>query len=593
LTKIKKKWNTDTINETIERYQRGEEVDLSCFFENDIRYKNSNIIFQMKKEELEEWKKCSEDVVYFANNYCYVMTDEGYNKIKLRPYQEKILKDFQNEKFNILLASRQIGKTISSSIFICWYMIFNYDKNVFVVANKYDTTIEIVSKIKSIIEKLPFFLKPGIIAKKEKRLVFDNGCQLHSQATTKNTGIGFTIHLLYVDEFAHIHHNFIVPFYRSVYPTLSSSKVSKMIISSTANGMNLFYELWQGAINGENSFNPIKVEWYEVPGRDEEWKNKEIKNLGSEELFEQEYGNKFILTSQTLIKPSVIKKYERYISGLNYRVVEEFFSDKIKTETLKYLKWLDGFDPLKKFKENERFVISIDLAGGLERDYSVINIFKIELDSLARIKTKRKNFKNEIDFIGLKQVGIFRSNITEFNEIVSVLKILLCDIFTYNDECLASVIIEYNFNGDFLYYRLMEDEKLSDNIFLKTKHTNDSSNKKLGVKINSFNKPLYVNLLKDLIETEKIIITNKETLYELKHFGKDKNGSFRGIGVNDDTVSTLLLLAPYLSSEMFQGDADLFYSGSDSKIQDIIYKIMEKKETKDDFDIKDFLPKIY
>jgi len=139
----------------------------------------------------------------------------------------------------------------------------------------------------------------------------------------------------------------------------------------------------------------------------------------------------------------------------------------------------------------------------------------------------------------------------------------------------------------------MENEKLSDNIFLKTKHTNDSSNKKLGVKINSFNKPLYVNLLKDLIETEKIIITNKETLYELKYFGKDKNGSFRGIGINDDTVSTLLLLAPYLSSEMFQSDADLFYSGADSKIQDIIYKIMEKKETKNDFDIKDFLPKIY
>jgi hypothetical protein len=592
MVKVKKKWNTKLIEETIEKYNKGMEVDLSCFFENNINYRNANIIFQMTKEELEEWKKCAEDIIYFANNYCYVMTDDGYSKIKLRPYQERILNDFKNHQFNILLASRQIGKTITSSIFICWYMLFNYDKNVFIVANKYATTVEIVSKIKQIIERLPFFLKPGIVSKTEKHLIFENGCRLHSQATTKNTAIGFTIHLLYVDEFAHIHPNFIVPFYRSVYPTLASSKISKMIISSTANGMNLFYELWQGAINGENSFNPIKVEWYEVPGRDEEWRRREIKNLGSEELFEQEYGNKFLSASQMLIRPSIIKKYERYVSLFKYKVIEEYFIDTINYNTLQYLKWVNNFDPLQEFNETDRFVITVDLAGGLDQDYTVINIFKLILDSLTRIKTKRINFKNEIDFINLKQIGMFRSNKTEFNEIVVVLKFLLNNIFNINGECLASVVIEYNFNGDFLYHRLMEDETLLETVFLKTKHTNDATTKKVGVKITAFNKPMFVNLLKEYIENDKIIITNTETLNELKYFGKDKKGNYKGIGSNDDTVSTLLLLVPYLSSELFQNDADLFYSGVNNELQDLIYKIMNKKDDKDNFDISNFLPNI-
>ena len=196
-----------------------------------------------------------------------------------------------------MLASRQIGKTVTSSIFIAWYLCFHYDRNVMVVANKLATTSEIVDKIRIVMKNLPFFMKPGIQSGGVTGMRFDNGNRLFSQATTKTAAIGFTIHLLFADEFAHIHPNFLLPFYRSIYPTLSSSKVSRMIVCSTPNGMNLFYEIYQGAQQGLNAFHPIRVDWWQVPGRDEAWKKREIANLGNEELFNQEYGNQFLASS--------------------------------------------------------------------------------------------------------------------------------------------------------------------------------------------------------------------------------------------------------------------------------------------------------
>jgi hypothetical protein len=235
------------------------------------------------------------------------MTDEGIQQITLRPYQEDMLEGFQDNRFVVMLASRQIGKTVTSSIFIAWYLCFHFDRNVMIVANKMATTTEIVDKVKTIIKNLPFFIKPGCTSAGATGMRFDNGCRLYSQATTKTAAIGFTIHLLYADEFAHIHPNFLQQFYRSIYPTLSSSKISRIIISSTPNGMNLFYELYTGALEGKNSYHPIRVDWWQVPGRDEKWKAQEIANLGSEELFNQEYGNQFLASSRLLLPGTVLE----------------------------------------------------------------------------------------------------------------------------------------------------------------------------------------------------------------------------------------------------------------------------------------------
>jgi hypothetical protein len=180
--------------------------------------------------------------------------------------------------------------TITSSIFLLWYLLFNFEKNAMIMANIGDTAAELMDKIKVIMKGLPFFLKPGLVVYNVMTMKFDNGCRIMAKTTTKTSSIGYTIHMLYMDEFAHINPNFINQFFKSVYPTISSSQIARVIITSTPNGMNKFWELYKGAVEGENEFNPIRVEWWQVPGRDEEWKKKEIAALGSEEDFNQEYG---------------------------------------------------------------------------------------------------------------------------------------------------------------------------------------------------------------------------------------------------------------------------------------------------------------
>ena len=278
------------------------------FHENDPELRKGQILFEYTEWELEEMRRCAEDVVYFADKYCKVMTDDGIQKINLRDYQVQILNQYQTHRKNIFVSPRQSGKTITSSIFLLWYLLFNFEKNAMIMANIGDTAAELMDKIKVIMKGLPFFLKPGLIVYNVMTMKFDNGCRIMAKTTTKTSSIGYTIHMLYMDEFAHINPNFINQFFKSVYPTISSSQIARVIITSTPNGMNKFWELYKGAIEGENEFNPIRVEWWQIPNRDEEWKRKEIAALGSEEDFNQEYGCQFLSSSRLLLDSYTLKR---------------------------------------------------------------------------------------------------------------------------------------------------------------------------------------------------------------------------------------------------------------------------------------------
>jgi hypothetical protein len=247
-------WSTSRVEELLRKVDE-EGLDYKSvdnpFHDNDPELKRSNILWEYTREEILEMKKCAEDVSYFAK-YCKVMTDTGLDYIRLRDYQTSVLREYQNHRFNIFLAPRQVGKSITSSIILVWYLLFNHDKNAMILANVGDTAEELMDKIKAIIKGLPFYMKPGMLVNNVMTMRFDNGCRVLAKTTTKTSGIGFTIHFLYMDEFAHINSNFIEAFFRSTYPTVSSSKVSRIIITSTPNGMNKFYEIYQGALTGEN-----------------------------------------------------------------------------------------------------------------------------------------------------------------------------------------------------------------------------------------------------------------------------------------------------------------------------------------------------
>jgi hypothetical protein len=247
---------------------------LNPFFEpNKIDLKKNNLAFNYTIEEIEEVIKCKDDVMYFAENYCKIKTEDGtYKQAKLRDYQKDILNNFKNNRFNVVLASRQQGKTIMTAIFILHYCFFNNKKNVMMVANKGKTVVEVINKIKEIYRSVPFFLKRGIVSWKERGIEFDNGTRILTENRVKEPSVGFSIDFLYCDEFALIPENFLNTYWENIWPVVSSIENSRAIITSTPKGFNLFYDLVRRAglppnDPEKNEFKLSIAYWWQIPGR--------------------------------------------------------------------------------------------------------------------------------------------------------------------------------------------------------------------------------------------------------------------------------------------------------------------------------------
>ena len=249
----------------------------------------------MSAAEIDEYVKCKMDVHYFAEKYCWVKGEKGEPvKLKLRDYQQEILDNFFNNRFNILMASRQTGKTISSSIMMLHFVLFNNNKNVLVTANKLDTAVEVLDKMREIYQRLPFFLQQGILNWNQKFMVFENKSRIKGFATTKTASIGQSADFLYLDEFAYLPDNIADKFYKSVFPTIANIENSKIIITSTPNGFNLFHKLLMEAEKPEgekSSYVAKRVYWWQVPKRFVTYvrllpKKLEEYNITTEQVFE-------------------------------------------------------------------------------------------------------------------------------------------------------------------------------------------------------------------------------------------------------------------------------------------------------------------
>jgi hypothetical protein len=268
-------WNTKMIEEAAEKINNGFVLSRieNPFYENTIGLRKSGLTFRMTSDEIDEYVKCKMDVHYFAENYCWIKGEKGEYvplKGKIRDYQTEIMDSFFNNRFNILMASRQVGKTIMSSITLLHFALFNNGKNILVTANKLDTAVEVLDKIREIYQRLPFFLQQGILNWNQKFMVFENKSRIKGFATTKTASIGQAADFLYLDEFAYLPDNIADKFYKSVFPTISSIENSKIIITSTPNGFNLFHKLLMEAEKPEgekSSYVAKRVYWWQVPKR--------------------------------------------------------------------------------------------------------------------------------------------------------------------------------------------------------------------------------------------------------------------------------------------------------------------------------------
>jgi hypothetical protein len=499
----------------------------------------------------------------------YIMTDKGPSRItylentNIPVSMVDLSIDHPNHRYytNGILSHN----SITSSIILVWYLLFNHDKNAMILANVGDTAEELMDKIKHIIKGLPFFLKPGMQVNNVMSMRFDNGCRILAKTTTKTSGIGFTIHFLYMDEFAHINPNFIEAFFRSTYPTVSSSKVSRIIITSTPNGMNKFYEIYQLALEGKNSFNPIRVDWWQVPGRDDEWKQREIANLGSEELFNQEYGNQFLSSSTLLLGSNELKKIKRNETEFSWKEIECLHDTEINYENLI---WHPKFNLEECDSPGKRYVFSIDLSEGNKGDYTVLNIFKVT--PLPRtIIEKIDDYEDESDFFGLVQVGLFRDNSVNLEDFMKIVMTMCLKLFSPDR---IKIALEMNYKGDIFYEKLISKDDFYEEMFLFTKHTENARYAKPGIKYNEKIKLKYCELLRSLVRRDRIIITERKyTVMELFSFGLNSRGTYSAQSGHDDVAMSLVNLSGLFDGYDFgQMVGELFDELEDNAYKDII-----------------------
>lgn len=570
VTKTAVVWTTARIEDYLMRYSEGEIIPgLLPFIDDDIGKKAPNLAFKLTAEEIEEFKLCMKDVDYFADGYAHSMTDDGIMKLKLRNYQRNVLREFQANRYIALLASRQVGKTVTSAIFIVWYICFNIDRNVLILANKGDTAKEIMEKIKDVYDRIPYFLKPGIKVNNVNTLYFDNGCKIFAETTTKSSGRGKTVHLLYADEFAFIPDNVAEEFYASIYPTLSSSSVAKMIFTSTPNGKNLFHDLYFGGVDGTNEYKSIRIDWWEVPGRDEEWKRKEIANLGQEK-FDREYGLNFFIGSSMLLSEEQIERLKKGSVEYQSRKIPELDDLGLNYSNLK---WHPDFD--FDFSD-KKFLVSVDIADGAGRDSTVINIFQVKLMPMDKIQAV-KNPTQDSDFFYLEQIGVFRDNRMSIENVASIFSEIVVNYLGIDN---TKAIVEVNFKGDYFISRVLNDPKnmdeIQEDIFVHTKHTKDAKKKKPGVRIKRDNKEIFCTTFKSLEQRSRIAVNEKVTCEELINFQKNNASYSAEVYHHDDLAMSCINICPY----MIDFDIDGSPAG-----EDFLYQVEELYDSIDE-DVK-------
>ena len=269
--------------------------------------KKANTPIEFTEDQVLQFIKCKEDPVYFAKNYVQIVTlDKGLQPFKMYPFQEKLVNNFHNHRFNICKMPRQTGKSTTVVSYLLHYAVFNDNVNIGILANKAATARELLDRLQTAYENLPKWMQQGIISWNKGSLELENGSKILAASTSASAVRGMSFNILFLDEFAFVPNHIADSFFASVYPTITSGKSTKVIIVSTPHGMNHFYRMWHDAERGKNGYVFTDVHWSEVPGRDEKWKAETIANT-SEQQFKVEFECEFLGSVDTLIAPSKLR----------------------------------------------------------------------------------------------------------------------------------------------------------------------------------------------------------------------------------------------------------------------------------------------
>ena len=491
-------------------------------YNGNPRLKRPGTPMQFTAEQVSELLKCADDPVYFAKKYIKIVNlDKGLMNFEMWPFQEDMLQKFHENRFVICKMPRQVGKSTTIIAYLIHQLIFRMGEdeadrtNIAILANKGATARELMGRLQLAYENLPGWMQQGVVTWNKGNIELENGSKAMAASTSSSAVRGNSFNIIFLDEFAFVPNNQADQFFNSVYPTISSGKTTKVLMVSTPNGLNKFYRMWKDAVDKRSTYVPVEVHWSMVPGRDEKWKEETIRNT-SEEQFRQEFETEFIGSSNTLISAAKLRSLA--------------FSNPIEQE--------NGLDIYEHPKEGHAYAIMVDVSRGQGLDYSAFSVI-------------------DVTSIPYRQVAKYRDN--------NVAPLLYPTIIfgvgkKYND---AFVLVEISDIGqqvaDILHYELEYDNLVK--IQSKPKMGQQISAghiKKIafGLKTSVATKRIGCSNLKTMIESDKLIVQDPDTIMELTTFVAHRESFAAEEGNHDDLAMTLVFFGWFVAQRNFKEAMD-------------------------------------
>ena len=469
------------------------------------------------EENLTTYMLCKEDSEHFIRNFVKIIhVDRGLVSFEMYDYQKDMVHTFNDNRFVICKMPRQTGKSTTIIAYLLHYVLFNENVNVAILANKGAVARELLGRLQLAYEHLPKWLQQGVVIWNKGNIELENGSKILASATSGSAVRGSSFNIIFLDEFAHVPSNIAEQFFTSVYPTISSGESTKVLIVSTPLGMNMFYKMWADAQEKRNNYVPLEVHWSQVPGRDEKWKQETIKNT-SEVQFTQEFECEFIGSTHTLISATKLRTMV------------------FKTPVFSK----NGLDVYEEPIKNALYCMIVDTAQGKDQDYSAISIF-------------------DISQIPYRQVAKYRSN--------KISPMLYPDIIfhigkKYN---MSWVLLEVNDVGSQVAETLHYDLEYENIIVSSMKGRAGqqigggfAKNIQLGIRTSKQLKRIGCSALKEMIESDKLIISDFDTISELTTFAVKNNSYEAEEGSNDDLAMTLVIFSWLVQQRYFKDLTDL------------------------------------
>ena len=492
--------------------------------------KKTNVPVEFTKEQIQEYQKCMGDPIYFIQTYMKIVSlDEGLVPFDMYDFQKNMVQTFHDNRFTICKLPRQSGKSTTIIAYLLHYVLFNQNVNIAILANKSSTARDILGRLQLGYENLPKWLQQGVVSWNKGSLDLENGSSILAASTSASAIRGGSYNIIFLDEFAYVPTSLAEEFFSSVYPTISSGKSTKVMIVSTPHGMNMFYKLWTDAQSKKNDYIPLEVHWSEVPGRDEVWKEETIRNT-SQSQFNSEFECEFLGSIDTLIAPHKLKVMP-YVDPIQSNADLDIF---------------ERPDPKKTY------FLTADVSRGTSQDYSAFLVLDVT-EMPYRVVAKYRN--NEIKPL------IFPQKIYEVAK-------------AYN-ECF--VLVEVNDIGEQVANALQFDLEYENLVMASMRGRAgqilgagfSGGKAQLGVRTTKAVKRIGCSNLKQLIESDKLLIPDYDIMSELSTFIVKGSSWQADDGCTDDLVACLFLFA-------WAVDQTYFKELTDNDIRERMYA--EQKE---------------